>query len=165
MLVYGEITSIKGHKAKIRIKNKNTQETGWFYMPQYLTHKDKSSNIYEIGTEVAAITSDYYDNGCILCALYNSIDTSPTDDKDIKTIIFSDGSVIEYNKQTHTFILDIKGDAIINAKTVTINGDLKVNGSVSDEKGSMEQIREIFNAHTHNNGNNGENTGFPNSNM
>ncbi|MBR1754030.1 phage baseplate assembly protein V [bacterium] len=165
MLVYGEITSINGHNAKMKVNHKNFQETGWLYIPQYVTHGDKSSNIYEIGTEVAAITSETFDEGCIVGAVYNKTDTGTTNDKNIKTIIFSDGSVIEYNKQTHIFTLDLKGDANITAQKVVINGDLEVRGNVSDTKGSMQKMRDTYNEHTHSNGNNGANTGTPNGGM
>ena len=165
MLIYGEITTIKEHQAKMKVNHKNFQETGWLFIPQLLTHGDKSSNIYEIGTEVAALTTETFDEGCIIGAVYNKTDTSPTNDKNLKTIIFSDGSLIEYNKETHTFTLNIKGNINISAETVTINGDLKVNGNVSDTKGTMQAIREKYNSHTHGNGNNGANTSSPNQQM
>ena len=163
MLVYGEITSQKGHYAKMRVNHKNFQETGWLYIPQFVTHGDKSSNIYEIGTEVAAVTSENFDEGCIIGAVYNKTDTAPTMDKNLKTIIFSDGSVIEYNKQSHIFTLNIKGSVNITSPKVVINGDLEVSGNVSDAKGSMQKMRDTFNEHTHSNGNNGANTGSPTS--
>lgn len=165
MLVYGEIVSLNGHYAKVKVNNKNIQETEWYFIPQLSTHSDKSSNIYEIGTEVAAIKTDFYNNGCIVGAIYNRKDTSPSDNKNVKTIVFSDGSVIEYNKHSHTFTLDVKGKVVINSDKVIINGDLEVSGNVSDGKGSMQDMRNTFNSHTHGNGNNGANTSVPNENM
>ena len=165
MLVYGEIVSLNGHYAKVKVNYKNFQETEWYFIPQISTQAYKSSILYEIGTEVAAMKSEYYNNGCIIGAIYNKKDTSPTNDKNIKTVVFSDGSVVEYNKQNHTFKLDIKGNAVVKANKVNIDGDLEVSGNVSDRKGSMQEIRDKYNSHTHGNGNNGANTSSPYENM
>ena len=173
MLVFGEIISIKGHMAKLKLNDYDFDESGWFFMPQFFTKGDKSSNILEIGSEVSAVTNDPHSDGCIIGALYNDEDLSVSTNKDLKIIKFSDGTIIEYDKSSHTFNLNIKGttnlisenNVNITAPKVSITGDLEVSGNVSDSKSSMQDMRNTFNSHTHGNGNNGANTSTPNSNM
>lgn len=173
MLVFGEIISIKGHKAKLKLRDYDQDESGWFFIPQIFTKNDKASNILEIGTEVSAITNNPHNDGCIIGALYNDEDLSVSTNKDLKIIKFSDGTIIQYDKTTHNFDLDIKGVANIKcenmlnitAQKVSITGDLEVSGNVSDSKSSMQDMRNTFNGHTHGNGNNGANTSPPNSGM
>lgn len=165
MLVYGEIVSINGHKARVKLKDFDGFETDWVQIPQLCTYKDKSSNVYEIGTEVALLINSDFDDGCIIGAIYNDEDVCITDDKNIKMLKFSDGSLIQYDKESHKFTLDIKSQIDIKAAKVVIDGDLEVKGNVSDSVGTMQNIRDIFNSHTHGNGNNGANTSAPNSSM
>ena len=173
MLVFGEIISIKGHRAKLKLRDYDQDESGWFFMPQIFTKNDKASNILEIGSEVSAVTNNPHDDGCIIGALYNDEDLSVSTNRDLKIIKFSDGTTVEYDKASHTFNLTIKGSTNINsdnsvnitAPKVVITGDLEVSGDVSDSKSSMQNMRNTYNAHTHGNGNNGANTSTPDSNM
>lgn len=48
-----------------------------------------------------------------------------------------------------TLVTIESGQVVIDAPTVTINGDLVVNGDVSDSAGSMAAIRTGYNSHTH----------------
>ena len=65
----------------------------------------------------------------------------------------------------------MKGVANITATAVNITGDLNVSGNiksganVSDSKGSMQDMRDIYNSHSHGNGHNGANTTSPDEEM
>lgn len=165
MLVFGEIVAINKYQVRLRLPDYDNFETDWYFVPQLCTVEDKSYNMLEIGTTVAAVASDNLDDGCIIGALYNDEDVCIADNKNLKTIHFSDGSLIEYNKETHNLTLNITEKANITAKEVIINGDLKVNGNVSDQKGTMQTIRDVYNSHTHGNGHNGANTDTPDGEM
>jgi phage baseplate assembly protein gpV len=151
MLIFGEIVALEDHKAKIKYRNNNQYETNWFYIPQLCTKTDKASNLMEIGTLVSAVINSNFDDGCIIGALYNDEDLSITKDRNIKSIKFSDGTLLQYDKKNHIFTLDIKGQTNITSSKVIINGDLEVTGNISDKKGSMQEIRNIYNSHTHGN--------------
>jgi len=70
-------------------------------------------------------------------------------------IHFRNGRVIEV----------VAGASIsITAPSFSIDGDLTVTGSVSDGSGSMQAMRDVFNAHTHT-GDSGGNTGTPSGSM
>ena len=171
MLVFGEIVAIKGHQAKLRLPQDDNYETDWFFIPQMCTVGDKSHNVYEIGTLVGAVTTENFDDGCIIGALYNDEDICVTEDKNIKQIVFSDGSFITYDKTSHNFSMEIKSGVNIKSPTTSIDGNLSVTGNitstgqVADAKGSMQSMRDIYNGHTHGNGNNGANTSGPNEGM
>ena len=171
-LVFGEIIKLDGTKAKLKLYDFDCLESIWVHIPQLCTYKDKSFSGYEIGSEVAAILNDDNTDGVILGGIYNDEDVAVTTDGNVKKITFSDESTISYDKKNHTFLMDIKGDVNIKSEnTLVLDCDVKITKSleveedVSDEKGSMQQIRETFNSHTHSNGNNGANTGSPNEEM
>ena len=186
MLVFGEIIAIKGHQARLKIPEHDNYETDWFFVPQLCTVSDKASNVLEIGTLVGAVTTENFDDGCIIGALYNDQDICVTDDKNIKSIVFSDGTIIQYDKKEHIFTVNIKEETqmaspkiTVNAKTsvnittptLTLTGNLSVSGNissggqVSDVKSSMQDMRTTYNGHTHGNGNNGANTSQTTSTM
>ncbi|MBQ9688009.1 hypothetical protein IJV79_00070 [bacterium] len=150
MLVFGEIIALKDSRAKLKLYELDEFETDWFFIPQLCTVNDKSFNTLEIGTEVAAITNGR--DGCIIGALYNEVDTCPVDNANIKSISFSDGSSVSFNKEESTFDMNIKSKANITAPEVVVTGDLKVSGNitssknisgqnVSDAVGTMQEIR------------------------
>ena len=168
MLVFGEIVSTKGHLAKVKLYDCEEFETDWMHIPQMCTVKDKSFSNYEIGTEVALILGENGDDGCIIGALYNDEDVSVSENNNIKTIVFSDGTNISYDKENHVFLLDIKGDATIKSergltldcdvkitKTLEVEKDVKVSKSIvaeediTDKGGSMQDIRDTYNSHGH----------------
>lgn len=121
MLVFGEIVAIKGHQARLRLSQYDNYETDWFFVPQLCTVSDKASNVLEIGTLVGAVTTENFDDGCIIGALYNDQDICVTDDKNIKSIVFSDGTIIKYDKKEHIFTMDVKENIDITCK----NSDIK----------------------------------------
>jgi phage gp45-like len=57
--------------------------------------------------------------------------------------------------------LKANGDIEITAGTVTISGDATVAGQVADALGTMQEIRDTFNLHTHHHGGNAGETNPP----
>lgn len=49
----------------------------------------------------------------------------------------------------------------ISAATLTLTGDLVVEGDISDPAGSMQEMRDTFNLHTHHHGSNAGETNVP----
>ena len=80
---------------------------------------------------------------------------------------FTDGTVLEYDRETHNLNAVVKGTITGKADNTTLDSPLNVlenivsSKDVSDKKGTMQAIREAFNNHVHTNGNNGSNTGVP----
>lgn len=165
MYVTGNISAIdeKSARVKIDIPEFDNITSGWFFIPQLCTVKDKSYNTIAINTLVAACCTDDLQDGCILGALYNDEDICVLGDENKKYIFFEDGAKFCYDKQTHEF-------TVIAEKTViqtdlTVIGNINCTQNVSDCVGTMATIRQKHNAHVHGNGNNGGNTTAPTEKM
>ena len=150
MLVFGKITSIDEANARVKllIPDLDDYETpGWIFVPQACTVKDKSYNIPAINTLVAAVLDDEMQDGCIIGSIYNDEDVCILGDKDIKYIIFEDGTQFKYDKTTSTCTviasnISIQGD-------ITLKGNLTASGDITDKVSSMQDMRDTYNSHTH----------------
>ena len=165
MYVTGKIIAIdeKTARAKISIPEYDDITSGWFFIPQLCTVKDKSYSIMAINTLVGAVCCDDLSDGCIIGSLYNDEDICVIGDENQKYIFFEDGAKLKYDKLSH--------ELTIIAQTTTMQTNLNVIGNitcsqnVSDSIGSMALIRTKHNAHIHGNGNNGSNTTAPTESM
>lgn len=159
MLVFGNVIAMdeKCPRVKIKIPDMDNFETDWIFVPQLCTVKDKSNNMYELDTLVAAILDDEMKDGVILGALYNDSDICILGDKNIKYIKFEDGTNIIYNKTEHILTADVQGGIVLKSTTsidmeapaINMNGEVVGTKNISDKNGSMQQIRDKYNSHTH----------------
>lgn len=116
---------------------------------------DKIGNILDIDEEVVCIMDDNCEDGVCLGAI--NTDESPLViiDKDKTYHTFADGTHFEYDRKNHIFTGDIKGYANITAEAVHVKGDLIVDGDITstgdifDKNGSMQEMRGVYNSHTH----------------
>ncbi len=171
MYVVGNVIAIDKNlpRVKLQIPDLDDFETGWFFVPQMTTVKDKSFNQIALKTLVGACCTDDLQDGCVIGALYNDEDVCILGDENVKYVFFEDGAKLKYDKTTH--------ELTIIAQTTTMQTDLNVVGNinctqnitslqnVSDAIGSMALIRTKHNAHVHGNGNGGYNTTTPMESM
>lgn len=165
MYVVGTVITIddKMPRVKLKLPELDDFETGWFFVPQMATVKDKSFNQIALNTLVGAVCTDDMQDGCIIGSLYNDEDICVLADENVKYIFFEDGAKLKYDKSSH--------ELTIIAQTTTMQTNLNVIGNitctqnVSDSVGSMALIRTKHNAHVHGNGNGGSNTTSPTESM
>lgn len=71
-------------------------------------------------------------NGLVLLGLWSDANPAPSNDPDVVHLEFPDGAVIAYNHASHALAVTLPGDGTvtIDAKTVTINADVKITGNV-----------------------------------
>ena len=172
MLVFGTVIATRPHQVRIKIHEFDEFESSWYFVPQMCTVKDKSSNSLAINTEVAACVTDDFEDGCIIGALYNDEDVCILEDENVKLLSFEDGTIFKYDKTEHKHTVDVKGQIYVKATDkvifdceVEMTKNLKVAKDVFDKKGSMQAMRDVYNPHTHSNGNNGSPTGKPSAEM
>ena len=73
------------------------------------------------------------ESGFILGSYYNKKDRPPVTDQNKRTVKFSDGTILEYDRKTHKLTADVKGDIDIKA---TGKVDMIVNGDISLQSGA-----------------------------
>lgn len=100
------------------------------------------------------------ESGFVLGSLYNEEDKPLIANANKRSITFSDGAYIEYDREKHELnisakTMNLKGDLNINGNikaTGNINGaDIEANGALSDNKSSIAKMRTIYNSHEHTN--------------
>ena len=78
------------------------------------------------------------DDGVAHGSIYNKDCKEPTGANGFTTIIeWSDGTRVEVDTQAHTIKLKSPSEVMIDAPTTHLNGNLIVDGTITDEKGSV----------------------------
>lgn len=100
---------------------------------------DQSWKPLDIGEQVVVLSPNGELNcGVILHSLYQATSPAPTNSKNKHAVLFSDGSKLEFDKESSSLLLEIKGNinitvvgnANITAVQTTINGNATITGNV-----------------------------------
>jgi len=78
--------------------------------------KDKDSFTFEINEQVAVLMDENSEEGVILGAVFNDKTQPDGGGKGIFRMKFGDDTAIEYNRETHKYLIDVKGDVDIKAE-------------------------------------------------
>lgn len=114
------------------------------------TMKNKEYSMPAIGEQVVCIfLGNGLEKGFILGATYNKQDTTPVQSKDKRHFTFDDGTVIEYDIETHKLTANVNGTAEITAETITINGDVILNGNLTVSGSTITGGGINLNTHRH----------------
>jgi phage baseplate assembly protein V len=131
----GQILAVDYEAARARVKI-GSLETDWLPWITANSGTNKAWNPPEIEEQVIVLSPcGELNQGVILPSLYRGLD--PENSKDIKSIIFADGSKISFNKASGNLDLDIKGNitikvagnAEIEAGNITLKGNIDLGGS------------------------------------
>lgn len=111
------------------------------------------------------------EDGFILGSVYSGEITPPESDGDVRTVVFSDGTKISYNRKSHTLSAEIgktsivadqqnvnvntDGTATVKASTINLTGNVSITGNVNITGGITATADIIamgktsLSAHTH----------------
>lgn len=123
MLRFGNITEVDPAKGYARVTfTDDGIVSDWLQFLTLGAIKDNFSHTFSINEQVACLMDENSEEGIILGAIFND-KTPPNNGGDgIFRVKFDDDSVIEYNRNSHEYTLDIKGKINITAQTeVNIN--------------------------------------------
>lgn len=97
---------------------------------QYQTLKNKDYCLPDVGEHVVCIFLPTGNaDGFVLGAIYSDEDEPPTASADKRMVSFDDGTVIEYDRASHTLTIDAAGPVnIVAAGNVNVTGDVIANG-------------------------------------
>jgi len=179
----GEVVAVYPEKAAARVKFLDMDEETSYELPILYSHtyKDKAFWMPRVGEKVVCLMLDLTD-GFIVGAFYHRENPTPVANANKVTVVFEDGSTVEYDKSAGRLYLDVKEkleivvpETVITSITthngnITINGNLRVNGDViasgdiadrGGQYGTVAILRDTYNGHTHP-GDSGGTTGEPN---
>lgn len=132
MLRFGNITEVDPSKGYARVTfTDDGIVSDWLQFVVMGAIKDNFSHTFSINEQVACLMDENSEEGVILGAIFND-KTPPNNAGDgVFRVKFDDDSVIEYNRNTSEYTLDIKGKINISADTeININstaGEVKIN--------------------------------------
>ncbi|KKP40315.1 MAG: hypothetical protein UR30_C0005G0096 [Candidatus Peregrinibacteria bacterium GW2011_GWC2_33_13] len=156
MLRFGIVTNIDELKAcaRVQFQDSDGMVSYWLSVLQVKTYKDKFYVLPDMGEQVVCLMDKNLEEGVILGAVYSGIDECPVISKDKVKIKFQDGAEFEYDRKEHVLNLlceTINIQALINHTGLFLNSlGVVSEGEVIDHASSMQEMRNIYNGHTHN---------------
>lgn len=152
-LKFGIVCNTKPGYAKVHLLEEDIV-TDWLSIITRRAKDDKDSWQYEINEQVVCIMFNDCDDGIIIGARHNDEDKPDEDAAPSKfRMIFSDGTLLEYNKESHDLKAIIKGNlhatvqematieakniickadesAIVEANEISLKGEITIKGKV-----------------------------------
>ena len=167
----GTVEEVDGGSARVRVRYGETALSRWLPWVTARAGEDRSWWAPEVGEQVLILApSGDLAKGIVVAGVYRSEHPAPESDPDKHAIHYSDGAVIEYDRSAHRLKADlpegggakvtadggvtITGDVMISGD-LTVSGDADVTGSidagsdVSDDTGTMADMRTKYNQHVH----------------
>ena len=118
MLRFGNITEVQPESGYARVTfTDDGIVSDWLQVVTLGAIKDKFSCTLSINEQVACLMDEHSEEGVILGALFNEKSKPNGCGNGIFRVKFDDDSVIEYNRNSHEYNLNIKGKVNITAES------------------------------------------------
>jgi phage baseplate assembly protein V len=119
MLRFGNITEVDPAKGYARVTfTDDGIVSDWLQFVVMGAIKDNFSHTFSINEQVACLMDENSEEGVILGAIFNEKTPPNNGGSGIFRVKFDDNSVIEYNRNSHKYTLDIKGEINIKSSSV-----------------------------------------------
>ncbi|MDY3572311.1 phage baseplate assembly protein V [Enterobacter hormaechei] len=152
MMLYGNVLAVQVNPPRCRVTFGTDPITGKVHQSAWL----RLAGIADDGIAVQAlptvgapvivlIPGGEISGGIVFPAGFTDDRPPPSDDAGTYIIRFGNGAVVSYSTDAN-----VLSASLPDGGEVVITGNLSVTGEVRDKSGSMQQIRDIHNAHTHN---------------
>lgn len=169
MLRFGIISQINPQTVQARVIFGDDESTSfWLPILQTKTMKDKFYAMPDIGEQVVCLMDENSEDGVVLGSIYSTEDTPVVSTEKQISLNLENNSLINIDKETNTLTVTfqhINLNGNINHNGMLINTDgIKSNSDISDKTSSMQEMRDIYNQHSHT-GNQGNPTSSPKETM
>ena len=182
MLKYGNIHSVRADPPACRVTFGADPVSGNEHISDWLNWSIRSDaevndwSMPAVGAQVMVLSpGGETDNGLVFPAGFSGDRPPPATEPGQHVTQYSDGATVMYDTQAHAMAVNLPDGGkvtIIAAGGLKLVGDTEIDGNltvtkdINDKAGSMQEIREIHNAHEHNeNGDGGGVTDPPNQKM
>jgi phage baseplate assembly protein V len=105
-------------RAKVKFPDKQDRESGWLDVLQANTQENKGFELPDAGEFVAVMMDERDEAGCILGALYTEANKPTDGSPDLRRMVFSDGTVIEYNRTAS--LLRVAGPVAVHIESAGV---------------------------------------------
>lgn len=151
---FGIVTERNPDNCKVRVRfTENNIVSGWLFVLVSTSKDNKHFYLPDVNEQVVCMMDANLETGVVLGAIYSKVDTVPAGvGEDVEAMVFSDGTVVKYDRGAHRLTIDCAGDitvtcqnadvtasdgATITTPTLTVDGSLTVTGS-STMQGNIE---------------------------
>ena len=120
MFRVGKVVAVDEKTAKVRVELEDADKVITYWLPVVVqkAQDDKFYWLPDVGELVLVGFLDYgIEQGFVLGSIYNQQDKPPVASKDKMHIQFKDGTVIEYDRNTHKLLIHSVGDIEIISDT------------------------------------------------
>lgn len=104
-------------RVRVRLPDLDDLETWWLPVLQGKTHQDKHWCLPDLGEHVAVLLDGRGEVGVVLGAITGQRDAPATPSVDHHTVIFRDGTRIDYDRAAHRLTVRCVGDIVIESTT------------------------------------------------
>lgn len=117
-LRFGVVSAIDANRCYVRVTfaDLDNLQSDWLPVGVMKSNQDKVYFIPDVGEHVAVLLDANGDAGVVVCAIYSSAEMPPASDPNKFKMQFKDGSVIEYDRSSHAFVLNCVGTVTVQAK-------------------------------------------------
>ena len=173
---YGNIHSVQARPPRCRVTlgtdplSGEVHVTGWLPWSAQVDDTSSDWRMPAVGASVMVLSpGGNLANGLVFPAGYTDDRTPPSAEPGQHVTRYSDGGEVLYDTDAHELQVSLPEGGriiIVAAGGVKITGDLDVDGEVRDKNGTMQEMRDTFDGHDHNeNGDGGGVTDPPNQKM
>lgn len=151
----GIVSSVGDEAGSARVVFDDRDDTVSFDLPvmqrQSLQNKDYA--MQDVGEQVVCLfLPSGVEQGFVLGSLYSSQESRPANSRDVRRVVFRDGTAIEYNRASHVLTANVQGNVVVTATgninatadgqinmtapNITLNGAVMINGPLTQGTGS-----------------------------
>jgi len=118
-LKFGFVTALDEQLGRVRVRlpDLDDLETWWLPVLHAKTHQDRHWHLPDIGEHVALLLDGRGETGVVLGAITGERDRPAEPSVDHHTVIFRDGTRIDYDRAAHRLTVQCVGDIVIESAT------------------------------------------------
>lgn len=119
MYKVGIVKNIDPSKAKVRVQFPDLDNMLSYWLPVVFpfVSDDEAYYMPVINAQVVCLMDMNMETGCVIGQHYTDVEAPEINNENKFRIKFKDGTVIEYDKQTHNLMANVNGGAVIAAVT------------------------------------------------
>ncbi len=122
-------------RVRVAFPDRDNLLSYWLPIVVPKSQNDKAYWIPDIGEQVVCLMDEHDEDGCVLGAIYSTVDTPPVSSADKWHVTFKDGAEIEYDREQHALSITLPAGATVSvgAGSATIqidsSGDILLNAA------------------------------------
>lgn len=152
----GIVKAAKPGFARVQFPDLDNLVSAWLPLVVRKSLRDKECFTLDEGEQVACVLDEYFEDGCVLGAIYSDADAPPVDSPDKLHFRFFDGGLFEYDRASGTLTIETSGPVnviagglvTLKAPSVTVDtpeasftGNVTIAGGLNQGEGSGGDAR------------------------